>query len=80
MTLRSASGMVLVAFGGYVEIKQRLGSFLRALFALEVYFETWTHTILGDFGRLFGRFLDIVLAFVEILTDLCILWTCKSEQ
>ena len=47
----------------YVELKNRLGSALGALFVLEIVFTSRTPTILEGFGDLLERFLEIFLYF-----------------
>ena len=56
-------GRIFGPFWGYVELKNRLGSSLRALLRLKVDFLSSTPTILEGFGEVFG---DISLSFVDI--------------
>ena len=46
------------AFWGHVELKNRLGSSLGALFVLDIDFLTFTPAILEGFGTLWERFWD----------------------
>ena len=55
------SGRIFGPFWAHVELKNRLGSSLGALFVLEIVFTSRTPTILEGFGDLLDRFLEIFL-------------------
>ena len=59
--------MIFGPFWGHVELRNRLGSFLRALLRLEVDFLSSTPTILEGFGELLGSVFEIfVVSFVDV--------------
>ena len=53
-------------FWGYVELKSRLGSSLRALFSLEIDFPGSAPPILEGFGELLGECLEIFWYLLSI--------------
>ena len=52
-------GTILEGFWGHLEVENRLGDSMGALFSLELDFPGSTPPILDGFGVLLGRFLDI---------------------
>ena len=52
-------GTILEGFWGHLEVENRLGDSMGALFSLELDFPDSTPPILEGFGELLGRFLDI---------------------
>ena len=52
-------GTILEGFWGHLEVGNRLGDSMGALFSLELDFPGSTPRILERFGNLLGRFLDI---------------------
>ena len=52
-------GTILEGFLGHLEVENRLGDSMGALFSLELHFPGSTPPILERFGGLLGRFLDI---------------------
>ena len=52
-------GTILEGFWGHLEVENRLGDSMGALFSLELDFPGSTPPILERFGGLLGRFLDI---------------------
>ena len=52
-------GTILEGFWGHLEVENRLGDSMGALFSLELDFPGSTPPILERFGDLLGRFLDI---------------------
>ena len=66
MSFRGPSGRILEAFWGHVELRNRLGSSLRALFVLEVDFFTSTHPILEGFGDLLEKISKIFSKLLSV--------------
>ena len=52
-------GTILEGFWGHLEIENRLGGSMGALFSLDLDFPGSSPPILEGFGNLLGRFLDI---------------------
>ena len=58
--------MTFGEFWDHIEVKNRLGSSLRALLRLEVDFLTKTPAILEGFGKLLGKIFDIFWHLLSI--------------
>ena len=66
-------GRIFGPFWGHVELRNRLGSFLRALLRLEVDFLSSTPTILEGFGEVLGSILEVFCCLWSMLISSCIL-------
>ena len=66
MSFWGPSGGILEPFWGHVDLENRLGSSLRALFVLEVDFPGSGPPILEGFGELLGKFLEIFRYLLSI--------------
>ena len=64
-------GTLLEGFWGHLEVENRLGDFMGALFSLELDFPGSTPPILEDFGHLLGRFL--------VTLGRCVIIFCNFE-